>query len=340
MLMPYLIYKDLINELMLNETHYPSKWTVATFFLIIFLMIVGVFAWAFYFNLGTLKVIADREFQMFVNGETLDCQTGTCSISLPPESYIVNVKSEGYYSQEFLVQVPRFESFTKSIEFDLIPYLRASDKAFEDEEFSFAYRLEKKDEMTQLLAQNDDLISSFESLNDPVFSFGAQQAAVVDEGRLFFVDLETGRKQRRFDDDIFVRAAKVAKDGIRTVLFVTVDDIDQVWMWFHDSQELFPMTWSFEADLFAWDIEKTQSAYLITKDLGGSEDESFLDDLLDVVDLETGSTALYRYNFDSDESQLIEVFDLNKTPKRLLRNGLEYFIEYEDSSVDQIVVSD
>jgi hypothetical protein len=326
---------------MLKETHYPSKWSVVLVFLVIILLIGGVFAWAFYFNLGTVTVTSVQEFQMSVNGDGVPCEKKSCEISVPPGEYSFKVNAEGYYPQDFRFQVERFQDLDKEISFILIPFLQDyDDKKLPERETSKYVVQASGSDKAIIDSASKESIASFETLIDPVLSYGGNQLTVVDEGRLFFVDLDTGRKLRRFDDDIYVNRAETNSDGTRTLLFVEMDDRDILWMWFHDNNELFPLTWETADDLFQWQYNSVNLAYVISDQLVNTGDESFIDDLLSVTEIDRQPFGLYAYNFDTDEAQLIQVYEDEKNPKEFLIIAERYFILYEDESVEELIVSD
>jgi hypothetical protein len=325
---------------MLKETHYPSNWTVTVVFLVIFLLIVGVFAWAFYFNLGTIRVEANQTLQMTVNGDAVKCLENTCEVTLPPAVYQISLSSSGYYEQSFPIEVLRFQTINRQITFDLIPYLSDFSASLPQKE-NLKFEFISVGLGSGLFeSESGDLVTSFDSLIDPDMSLGEGYASIVDDGRLFFVDLKTGRKQRRFDDDLKILRSHTSPDGIRSIIFALMDEQEYIWMWFHDNNELQPITWLTQPNLFQWRGDLVNSAYVITDELSSKEDESFLNDLLDVAETIQSPLSLYSYNFDTDKVQFVVRFDEDKIPQELHKINERYFIEYDDDSYDELIVAE
>src|SRR5690606_18179934 len=218
-------------DCMLNEPHYPSQWSVAVVMGIIALLIAGIFAWAFYFNFGTLHLSTTRNFTATVDRKSYSC-VSECDISLPPGVYDVLVQAEGHYDQTFTVDISRWKIREYSFAFQLIPYLKQSLLAeLPIEEASGFFRTESSLQVLyRSTAAGDVRVAEFESLKQPFFQISGQNAIVVDSGRAFFVELATGRKIRRFDDTVQVRTALLSNSGKRVLFFVELQDSPFIWL--------------------------------------------------------------------------------------------------------------
>lgn len=326
---------------MLNETHYPSKWSVAFVFLVIVLMIAGVFAWAFYFNLGTLIVTSSHPLQMIISGENVECVEKSCEISKVPGVYNVQVFSEGYYDQRFSVELGRFTTLRKEVNFQIVPYLQEYSDNLPKREAT-EIQLLVNDQTTELVNTLDSTsIASFESLKNPILDTAEMRSVIIDDGRMFVVDMESGRKLRRFGDLINVEAADINDKGTRTVFFAKLDPtLPSMWLWFHDADEMTPQTLLTNPDFFVWVEDSEHEAFLLSKTLVNGEEDSFIEEFLDGVDFSEQALALYRYNFDTASAQFISFFEEERQPKKLHSIAGRYFLEYVDQSIDELIVSE
>lgn len=321
---------------MLNEPHYPSRWSVIAVFLTISLLIAGVFAWAFYFNFGTLVVNSDEAFLLDASGDTFACIGGDCEISLSPGQYNIVASQEGHYPEEFELTVARWEKIVKNIEFTLIPYLQATGSENIPEEVSGDVYLRDSEETMDLMS-GDQLITSFDSLSAPVLQSGGTNAVIFDSGRLFFVDLETGRKTRRFDDTVDVRAARLSDNGEKVLLFVELDGLNFIWVWLNESDELLTYDVYAEPNLIQWEAGRDYRIFIISDQLTESEPGSVFEESVGLLGEGTSQMSLFRYNLDSGE--ILKIADLgDKEARRLIRRGDRYFIEYAGDRYEELVV--
>lgn len=323
---------------MLNEPHYPSQWSVAVVMGVIALLIAGIFAWAFYFNFGTLHLSTTRNFTATVDGKSYSCLS-ECDISLPPGRYDVLVQAEGQYDQTFTVDISRWNIQDFSFAFQLVPYLRQSALADLPEEDTSGYF--KTESGVQVLYQSaptgDVRVAEFESLKNPVVQIAAQRAIVVDSARAFFVELDTGRKIRRFDDSVQVESALLSDGGKRVLFFVELEGKSFLWIWENETNQLTPLTWYESPDFIQWDLNQDHRLLVVTDQLVDSSQSSLLDQLTENTAPEVKTFGLYFFNLDSGEARLINSFGAEK-PERLLRREDRYFVEYQDGSLDELVV--
>lgn len=320
-----------------DEPHYPSKWTAAIVFLIIFLLIGGIFAWAFYFNYGTLALRAEQRFTAEVQGEAYSCDR-VCEIDLPHGSYDAIVRSEGYYDQSFSVDIQRFQAFEKNLVFDLIPYLKPISVQEVPDESALPYRFVAGvgTEMN-LVSQDGVLITSFESLQAPSLQVVGDSALVLDSGRAFFVTLADGKKLRRFDDTIQVNDARLSDHAKRTLFSVAMQDTDFLWVWLHESSELMTLAWNEPMGRVQWQPGVDHRLFVISDQLRDASQASLIDQVVESVQPNQRMLGLFSYNIDTDEAQLLASF-FDKNPLQLMRRGDRYFVEYEGGAVEELVV--
>lgn len=321
---------------MLNEPHYPSKWSVLLVFLVILLSIVGVLAWAFYFNLGTIIVSSDRGFSLEVGGESYDCSDGTCELSFAPNIYELVARTNGYYDESFSLEVLRGQQVEKDLPFQLIPYLQSiTAEELPPVEPNRAQLKPEGEGMGFYLGER--FVTAFETLSSPTVLAAGNTGLVVDRGRLFFVNLENGRKLRRFDDTITVNDVLLSDNGKKLLLFVQMQGIDQLWLWLNDSDELLPQPWSESADRVQWQPSVDHRIFVITDQLQDTSGNSIFAEFVGSVDQFEEEVALFSYNLDSAEAKKIADFE-EQSPERLIRRGERYFVEFEDGELQELVV--
>lgn len=322
---------------MLNEPHYPSKWSVAAVFAVIVLLMVGVFAWAFYFNFGTVKVSADRNFVLEVNGESHPCST-SCEVKLPPKIYDALATSEGHYEEKLVFDVTRWGTVEREISFQLIPFLKAIEVSEVPPDEPKAY-FQTRGNRKALYVRNEEgerLVTEFESLKDPRVTVAGKTGVVTDSGRLFFVDLESGRKIQKFDETTEVRAASISDDGKRILLFISMNGGEVLWVWDNETSQVSPLNWYESSDLVQWDFGVSHRLFVVTNKLVDEAQSSVIEEVFQSVDQEK-PVALYRYNLDSGKAQQVATFE-EKKPVKLFRHTDRYFVEYEGGAVEELVV--
>lgn len=320
---------------MLEEPHYPSKWSVAIVFAVILILIIGVFAWAFYFNRGSLIIQGDRNFSLEVNGKEYACTT-SCTVSLPPNIYEITARAEGYYEQRFSMQVSRWQATERHLSFELIPFLKPVSVQEIPEPSLPDVRLEPAEGSKVWLTFQGKTITTFESLQEPRVQAGGSLAVVLDKGRIFFVDLVSGRKIRRFDDTVLVRDALMSDNGNKVLLFVTTQQTDLLWLWIQETSEMITLGWYSPSSFIQWQSGKDHRFFVISDQLQGSQKGSLLEEVVESAKL-TKFLTLFQYNLDTGKAEEIKVFD-EKKPVKLHRRGERYFVEYEGGEYQELVV--
>lgn len=301
---------------MQEDPHYPSRWTVLTVFIVLFMMIAGVFAWAFYFNFGTLVMRSDGPFRLQVRGENYDCTT-TCEVSLPPGDYDALVQKQGYFDETLRFFMPRWQTVEAEVSFRLIPYVETLD-SLEDlpDQDAASYELERSGEEWTLLDLNNERdVTLFLSLQDPQIDNGGDVISVLDQERVFFVDKNTGRKQRRFGEEVVVEHVDVSPEGKRSLLFVEAEDQKQVWIWFHESNELQPLSWYADPEFVKWDPSSDYKLFVVSDQIqpqGGAG--TLFDEVLESAQIVENPLALLHVNLDTRKAD--EVFRFSEESEK------------------------
>jgi len=325
----------------LNEPHYPSKWSVALVFSVILLLIIGVFVWAFYVNLGTVIVSGDQSFSVKVNGDLHQCAEGSCEISLPPGFYDFTAQSDGYYEESFSLLVERWAEVNYPLRFVLVPFLEELAESDLPDQDKLPVRVNRTNGTIQFIREDagvENIVTEFETLSDPQVRLGGNQALIVDKGRLFFVDLESGRKQRRFDNTVFVSDALVSDNGKRALLFVSMEGADLILLWFNQTSEMMPLQWYEKPEFVQWERGVDHRVYVISDQLQEKNNPSLFADLLQSTNLAEPEKSLFQVNVDTDEVKSIYTFSELKKPVRLMLRDERYFVEYEEGNVEELVV--
>jgi hypothetical protein len=322
---------------MLNEPHYPSSSSVLLVFGVIFVLILGVFAWAFYFNFGSVQLSAARNFTVDVNGKTHSC-VPACEIDLPPNTYDFAARSEGYYDEIFTLDVARWDLISLDLKFQLVPFVRsaASGDIPDAIDTAVVKNIAGKQSLYVTTDGVEKMITDFESLTDPIVRVSPVNALVVDRGRAFFVELESGRRIRRFDDTVQVLDALLSDDGKRSLFFVKTQEREFIWVWDNELNQLSILPWYVDAKYVQWDIDQDHRFFVITNQLSDADQTSFLDQLVqDPTAIKP--MGLFLYNLDSTVARQLVVFD-EKVPDRIFRRGDRYFMEYAGGEFEELVV--
>lgn len=331
-----------------NDPHYPSAKSVALVFFVIFILMAGVFVWAFYLNYGTAVLIADQPFTVSVNGNDYDCSAQTCRIELPPRSYEFLAQAAGYYDQTFRLDILRNREKNYTIDFELIPFLQdyAEKNLPAVPDMGYGFQPGEKIGVLNLVRSSDRaVVTSFDSLKNPNLQVSGSLGLVVDTGRVFFVNLSDGSKLRRFDDSVEIVDAKLSDLGNRVLLFVRMKnkggnataDAAQLWVWHQDREELSPLPWYEPPERVSWDIGVDHRILVITDQFHVQGKDSLMEQVLNTPGLAAPELLLYRYNLDTDEKKLIEGVDVSLV-KTLIRRGDRFFVEMGDQQVKELVV--
>jgi len=187
------------------------------------------------------------------------------------------------------------------------------------------------------LYDGTQVVTSFDSLVEPELHTGNGLAMVVDQGRFFVVNLESGTKHRRFDETVRVNHALLSDNGEQVLLFVRFQSEQQLWLWDNERQELEPLNWYEDVSFIQWEIDVDHRFYVITDQLEEITEPSLFQEVIDTASPDQDSLALFQYNVDTGDSRQIIVFD-DKKPLQLLRRGERYFVEYEDETLEELIV--
>ena len=315
-------------------------WSVALVLFVILLMMAGVFSWAFYFNLGEVDFHADRSFSVTVNGDTTACSS-SCTLSLPPGSYPVRAEAEGSYSQDLTILITRSETLDQPLTFHPVPYLRpiSAEEVSPDE--AATIQLIKASSGEQRLVSTDSSaptpLATFESLVDPSLSCGRILCTIVDEGRVFIIDLLSRRKRRLFDDSVIVSSAQVSQNGQRALLFLELEGIDQVWVWYQQSSQIAPTSLQEPASRLVWFPDSDYEILALSQTLRDTTERSVIEDFVSSITEAEQTWSLYRYNLDTKSAQAIAEFTADQIPLQLLHRQQRSFIEFADGEWQELV---
>ena len=329
---------------MILEPHVPTKWKAIGVLSAILLLIVGIFVWVFAIHVGTVIVEADRGFTLKANGVSSDCSGARCELKLFPNNYDFVAHAEGSYDETFSARVERGRTIEKSLQFRLVPYLEEalSELPKADAAASSASLRRSSEGLMSLFftpsGGEERLVTTFETLQDPKVRFGGNLLVIIDQGRLFFVDLDSGRKTRRFDESILVSDALVSDRGKRVLLFLNAEGRDQLWIWQVESSEIIPLPWYEEPSLVQWDLFGDHQLLVITDELlAGSE--SVFDQILSTVPSQgsSGSLTLFLYHIDTGKADEVVVFS-EELPMSLDRIQDRYFVALKGGQYRELVV--
>ncbi|MDP3975761.1 MAG: hypothetical protein Q8P95_02480 [bacterium] len=324
---------------MLAEPHYPSKWSVVIVFLVIFLMIGGVFAWAFWLNFGTVHLSSDLAFLARVRGEEHYCPT-RCDLELPPGTYSFEAVAEGYYPETFSLTLSLWGELSQQLTFRFVPVLQESPLASVPgaEILLFTFQRSGQDyHLYDLRDEEPRFVSSFQSLDSPKIHAAGNLAVVLDQGRIFFVHVGDGRKQRYFDDTVRILEALVSDGGERVLIFAEAKGLKQLWLWHEPSQELRPLSWYAEPGFVQWQAQAEHRLFVVSDQLQDQEGRSLAGDFVDAVSSEkVVKTGLFSYNLDTEKALLLA--ELDQLPRQLLRRGERYFVQVEEEQYRELQI--
>lgn len=303
---------------MLTEPHYPSKWTVAGVFILILLLIGGIFFWAFILNRGTLVVSGERAFTLEAGGSTWECNT-SCTVSLPPVVHHVIARATGFYDQKFQITIQRFKTLEKGVTFELIPKLvLMSDDLPEQIQTTTLEKIpEGKYRIGKLV---------FESLKNPVLRMVGERAVIIDEGRFFYVNLEQGSRSRKFDDSVLIQDAILSDDGARVLIFARSKGMDQLWIWQPDQNTLSLLSWYESPSHVVFEPQKSHRLLIISSSLLPSNTDTMLEKVMQSADGISKTDRLLRLNLDSEEIFSLEEFS-DSEARQMFRRGERVFVQ-------------
>ena len=302
---------------MIDEPHYPSKWTVVLVFFFLGLMIAGVFVWAFVLNRGTLLVSSDRAFQLDVGGQTLDCAQ-RCEVKLVPQVYQLGLSSVGYQDQVKEVQIERWREERVAVVFELEPYLEpieARDIPDQESQWVELQPVGGQYEMHRL--SDDQVLASFETLERPIVHEGELYSFVQDQARLFVVDHEQSRRLRLFDESVSVKDVLVSDSGKRALFFIVQEGIESQWLWSAEGQELRLLEQSFPEGRVQWKPGVEHVVYVLTAE--SAEEAGIMQEFLDTLDVSEKTYRLLEWNLDTGRSKAL--LEMSAQPKALIRRG-------------------
>lgn len=322
------------------QAHNPSRWSVVVVFVIIIALIGGIFFWAFFLNVGTVRVSSSDHFSLQVNSSTYEC-TPECEIELPVGQHRFIASREGYYNEIFSKLVEMGNVETEEVSFRLVPYLDLLEDVSVLERSESGFGFVNTADGRDLISADGELVVSFESLLSPELHVGGKIVAVVDEGRLFIVDVEQKRRRRLFDDSLEVVSAQVSDNGERVLIHVLSDEEPQMWVWRPQSAELMPSFDYFDPASVVWYPGEDHKLVLVVEDVALYEDQSgILDDLLSsVTEAEDRVAGLVVFNLDTRDFEVVNEFPLG-SPTEIFRVQNRVFLAYTSGDYQELVVQE
>ncbi len=322
---------------MLSEPHYPSPRNVAVVFAVLLLLIAGVFVWAFVINFGHVEIEGSQPFSVEVDGRNFDCSSKSCTVDLPPRPYTFLALSKGFYNITFSIPVPRWQTVGKTLNFELVPYLKPRTEDLPAPVLAFRFEKDRTGKVSLVHdeAGKKNVVTIFDTLKNPTLEVKGKQAVIVDSGRTFLVDLTDGRKLRRFDDSVNVSEALLSDSG-KTVLFaVHVHDQDQLWIYSIERSDLRTLSWQQAPEFLQWNPGEDHRLLIVTQDL--DEEKSLLKKVQQTIPGTANPWKLLRYNLDTEKAEKILDFG-EKTPKRFLRVEDRSIIEVESGEKEELIM--
>lgn len=317
------------------QPHYPSKWTVAGVFFAIFLMIGGVFLWAFVFNLGTVVVRSDQDFSLIVDGDTVDCGFQECRVDLAVGDHQFLAQAPGSRDQIFSLTVSRGELLDIPLTFQLIPTLQALSEPLPPSD-AISLQLLESSVGYEIQDSEGDSLLTFESLVDPRFVFASHFSAVLDEGRFFVLDLVQMRRRRVFDDTVTVRDVRVSQTGERMLVFVRESGVDQVWMLTPSTMQLMPLSLPLLSDQLVFKPGSEHYLFVLSRDLQPTDETTFLDAIVEVTtDPTIRPLRLFLLNLDTLQIEFIA--DIGDEFESMFTRASRVFIQKSPDFIQEIV---
>lgn len=318
---------------MLDDPHYPSPKSVLGFFIVIVFLMVGVFAWAFYFNFGTISFSASQIFSVQVNGKNILCTTSPCLLSLPPNTYRFVASSEGFYDQSDELTVSRWKETTTVLSFEKIPFLQPFSSPLPD--YKPEGFFEQRGSVKHLVVRQKP-IATFESLQNPTVQVQGDWALIIDPPRAFQVNLIDGRKLRRFDDSIEVKAALLSDQG-KTMLFDVIMKGASVLLFFdQDSSQVTTLSWYEPISQIVFAKGQDSRIIVISKTLRDSKKPSILEEVVTSTNGSENLLGLFQVSLQSEEIRQITLFS-GAVPRSLMRRGERVFVIYEQETIDELI---
>lgn len=79
------------------QPHKPSRKQAILFFIFTLILAIGVIAWIFFINKGTLVIDGSAPFRIKIGTEEIFCASAPCSLKLAPRSYGIVLSKKGFY---------------------------------------------------------------------------------------------------------------------------------------------------------------------------------------------------------------------------------------------------
>ncbi len=166
----------------LTNPHTPSKKQAIVFLIFSLSVAAGLAIWELFINHGTLVLLADGPMSAYVNGDTIECQSPPCSITLKPRQYSVTFRRAGYFDDTQSINVERFAQTPITARFSVVPTI----KKYVDHAIPSSFPL------SSILSAPTDLPNFPKAATRAIFSPSAQQAIVTIDSKLGLYSAKTG----------------------------------------------------------------------------------------------------------------------------------------------------
>ncbi|MEK9133214.1 MAG: hypothetical protein AAB606_05950 [Patescibacteria group bacterium] len=105
----------------MNQPHQPSRKQAVVFFFLTLVLAIGVYAWVFFLNKGTLRINGAFPFKVQVSGITKTCDASPCEITLEPRNHTIILQKEGFFPDKIITEVKRWSTVDATASFKFIP---------------------------------------------------------------------------------------------------------------------------------------------------------------------------------------------------------------------------
>jgi hypothetical protein len=329
-----------------SSVHRPSTRSVGFVFLFVIVSVVGFFLWGYVINVGSIVFSGEYPFAVSIaNTQRFVCNSvEDCTFDLSVGEYIYVVEKQGYFDTSASVSVSRGKNVDLSVSLRIIPFLRAfkgilqtdvpvADSSWENV-VQFNWRGKRAVWSSEKVSGGSDLflwdasdsfpLVSFDTVVAPRLHLGAESVAVLDSGRLFFVDIQKKRRKRVFDSSAVVSNVAYDASGLLVLVDVSLDGVGVQGVWKGDGFE--PFEWREDWNLMAWDKDDSDLLVLSAQPLDG-EQRADADFRLFVIDVVSGEIeVLYRFA------------DSGIVPVRLWWEGDLLLLEDSETAVWEIVL--
>lgn len=357
-------------EFEVSQHYRPTSSAVLWVLAIVVVLIAGIFVWGYWINVGTLQIKGEFPFRIFAGAQDGFCSNEVdCRFDLSPGVYDVSLEKQGYYPQKRSVALLRGETALLSVGFELIPFLEPYEGDLDleargplvewGEVVSYGWREERavyvkaredgpaeQSEEAEVFLWNgktSESVAFFDTLDHPSVFLGDRDVVLMEDGRIFVVDLVDKRRERILSGSSV--GNEVAWDSGGTVFLVVYSDsggVEKSGVWDTEFRKFRSIELGLRVGASVWNFSDPRVLLVVGDQFGAEPPDGVLDGgglLLDAVASER-EHYLYEVRFlISEESELVEVdkvVDFKRTgivPVRLWWRGEALLVEDEEGTV-------